>query len=237
MSRVRAVSFDFGQTLATLDETLLREKVARLAPGVALGAEAVAAGTRAGWAVYDRAVRSGEGGHPWKRFMETLLDVAGLSDDATRAAVVDALWDDQPRVNLWRRPIAPMIALCRELRDAGVPIGVLSNSEGRLRELMDEMDLTSTFSAIGDSGRIGVEKPDPRIFGWMAGALGVAPAEVVHVGDVRGADVDGALSAGLAAIWYEGDPTVDLGPRGRVCHGADEVRTALVELGLSLASV
>jgi HAD superfamily hydrolase (TIGR01509 family) len=233
MSAPRAVSFDFGQTLATLDGALLAEKLSRLAPGATFTADAIEAGTRRGWAVYDAAVRAGASGHPWKRFMETLLEVAGLEDPELRATTVDALWDDQPRVNLWRKPIDGMLDLCRSLSAAGVQIGVLSNSEGKLVELMHEMDIVPLFRAVADSGKLGIEKPDPRIFHWMADALGVLPEEVVHIGDVRGADVDGALAVGMFAIWYGGDRSVDLGPRGHVCHGHEEVRATLRALGVS----
>lgn len=233
MSAARAVSFDFGQTLATLDGALLGQKLARLAPGVRFSAEGIEEGTRAGWAVYDAAVRAGASGHPWKRFMDTLLEVAGLGDPALRATTVDALWDDQPRVNLWRKPIDGMLDLCRELAAAGVPTGVLSNSEGKLLELMHEMDIVPLFRAVADSGKLGFEKPDPRIFHWMADALAVPAEEIVHIGDVRGADVDGALAVGMFAIWYGGDRSVDLGARGHVCHGHDEVRATLRALGVT----
>jgi len=47
----------------------------------------------------------------------------------------------------------------------------------------------------------GVGKPDPRIFHAAAQAAGVAPHEVLHVGDDVALDVLGGLKAGMQAVW------------------------------------
>jgi FMN hydrolase / 5-amino-6-(5-phospho-D-ribitylamino)uracil phosphatase len=49
----------------------------------------------------------------------------------------------------------------------------------------------------------GALKPDARIFERLVDAAGVAPAEILHVGDDPEADVGGATSAGLAAAWIQ----------------------------------
>lgn len=54
----------------------------------------------------------------------------------------------------------------------------------------------------------GMAKPDPRIFLAAADLLGVAPAEVLHVGDDPAMDICGARDAGLRTAWInrEGRP-------------------------------
>ncbi|MEO7068319.1 MAG: HAD family hydrolase [Rhodanobacter sp.] len=47
----------------------------------------------------------------------------------------------------------------------------------------------------------GAAKPDPRIFLAAATQLGVAPADILHVGDDPAMDVAGAHAAGLRAAW------------------------------------
>ncbi|TAL90477.1 MAG: HAD family hydrolase [Rhodanobacter sp.] len=47
----------------------------------------------------------------------------------------------------------------------------------------------------------GVAKPDPRIFLAAADVLGVAPAQVLHVGDDPVMDMRGAREAGLRTAW------------------------------------
>lgn len=54
------------------------------------------------------------------------------------------------------------------------------------------------------SDEVGVPKPDPAIFRAALGATGAAPAEAVHIGDLRRTDVAGAWAAGMAAIRFAG---------------------------------
>ncbi|HYH48605.1 MAG TPA: HAD-IA family hydrolase, partial [Acidimicrobiia bacterium] len=51
-----------------------------------------------------------------------------------------------------------------------------------------------------DSDVVGVAKPDPAIFHLALEACGVAPERVLHVGDTVGADVKGALAAGVRPV-------------------------------------
>jgi putative hydrolase of the HAD superfamily len=241
--RARACSFDFGQTLASLDTRLLSEKLGRRGV-VALEAE-LDAGLRAAWATYDQAVRAGLGGHPWRVFMRALLEPVARDGEAPLEArrldeTVEWLWSEQPKENLWRKPIDGMLQLCRDLAGRGVPIGVLSNSEGKLRELIAEMGLSELLPLVADSGVLGIEKPDRRIFEWLGREIGVELGSVVHVGDSLEADVEGAIAAGMFAIWFSpsggagrADPSrVSSLERVRICGDAAEVRGVLAELGL-----
>jgi putative hydrolase of the HAD superfamily len=51
------------------------------------------------------------------------------------------------------------------------------------------------------SDEVGVRKPDPRIFRIAAEKLGVAPNEIIHVGDNLKSDVWGAKNAGFTAVY------------------------------------
>ena len=112
-------------------------------------------------------------------------------------------------------------------------MGIVSNSEGRLAELVEEMGRRHLFHAIVDSGKLGVEKPNPAIFEHAAEQLGVPLHAVTHVGDAWEADVRGALAAGCRAIYFSQEPMPSPGAREpkalRVVRafGAEEVRRAL----------
>jgi putative hydrolase of the HAD superfamily len=214
---LRAVTFDFGQTLCELDGAMLSARLCERAvrvPAAALDRE-VAGAFRA----YDDAVRAGESGHPWKLLMRTLLARAGAP--APRLGeLVDWLWDEQPRRNLWRRPIPGMLELVDDLRAAGLALGVVSNSEGGLAALVEELGWAGRFCVIADSGVLGFEKPGREIFAWAAERLGVPLASLAHVGDSAAADVAGALGAGAHAVLFRGD--------------AAEARHALSALGAAI---
>ena len=54
---------------------------------------------------------------------------------------------------------------------------------------------------ISGDAAVGVRKPDPRIFRLACEELGAKPAETVMVGDNLEADIGGALSAGMQAVF------------------------------------
>ena len=177
----------------------------------------------------------GEGGHPWKTFMRALLVGGAVEGDVD--ALVDFLWDAQPTRNLWRRPVPGMLELAKELVDAGVGVAIISNSEGHLAELLAEVGLAELFPIVLDSGKLGLEKPDPRIFERALAELGAKPHEAVHIGDSFAADVRGALGAGLAAVWFRGraPATTEL-DRDRALRADDaaSARAALRDLGVPI---
>jgi putative hydrolase of the HAD superfamily len=57
------------------------------------------------------------------------------------------------------------------------------------------------FEASLGAADLGVAKPDPRIFHAALERLELAPAQVLHVGDDPQLDVEGAVKAGLPAVW------------------------------------
>jgi putative hydrolase of the HAD superfamily len=216
------VTFDAGQTLIDLDATFLAKRLAER--GVAVEPSAIIAAAPAAWRRYDALVDIATG-HPWRELVGTLLAGAGVDEPAI-PALVEWLWTEQPRANLWRAPIPDMVALARELSARGVRVAVLSNSEGRLAELLAEIGLADAFAAIIDSGRVGIEKPDRRIFDHTLAALG-ATAPGIHIGDSWPADIAGALGAGWRAIWFGRRASPVDEPRVAIAHDAADVRAIL----------
>lgn len=212
------ITFDAGQTLVELDLPLLARRLEER--GVRVAPAALADAIPAAWRRYDELV-DGSHGHPWHELMEALLTGAGVS----QPGLVDWLWSEQPRVNLWRRPIPDMVALARELTAGGAAVAVLSNSEGTLAELFEEIGLAAPFTAIIDSGVVGISKPDRRIFDHALARTGRRTG--IHIGDSWPADILGALGAGWRAVWYGRRATAAGDPRVAVAHSAAEVRAAL----------
>ena len=169
--------------------------------------------------------------------MRALLDRAApsASADALMRAV-DFLWEQQPVKNLWRRPIPGMIELVDELIAANIKVAVVSNSEGRLAELIEEMGWSNRFAVVADSGKIGIQKPDRAIFAWAAERIDVPLERIVHIGDSFAADVDGALTAGMSAIWFDPAAKEPVPPRCRIAHDAKTTREALETFGIFISS-
>lgn len=215
-----------------LDLAFLARRLAER--GVAAPPSALAAAAPAAWQHYDSLVAPA-GGHPWKALMAALLGGAGVSAERV-GLLVDWLWDEQPRANLWRAEIPGMVALARELSARGVRVAVLSNSEGGLADLLAEIGIADAFAAVIDSGRIGIEKPDRRIFDHALAVLG-ATRPGIHIGDSWPADIAGALGAGWRAIWFGRRATPVADPRVAIARDAGDVRAVLARwLGGALAA-
>lgn len=187
----------------------------------------------------------------WCRFEGEALPLEGLRS-----------WSPEYRSESWHRALAAQgvvdLALARELGEAFVVqrrarhmlfpdvlpalaalrathrLGLLTNGAVCLqREKIDACGLTSRFDAIVVSGELGVGKPDPSVFAHILARLGTSPGEAVMVGDSLARDVEGALAAGLSAIWLnrggerEGSP-----PSGAIeVAGLDELVLVLQALG------
>jgi putative hydrolase of the HAD superfamily len=231
---VRAVTFDFGQTLAEMDTTMLAARLAER--GVVVPFAALEAARPAMWRRYNEAIREGLGGHPWVLLMATLLRSAGVAEPAV-LPLSEWLFTEQPRRNLWRRPIAGMIERVRALRQRGIPVGVISNSEGALEALIAEMGWTNDFDVVADSGALGMEKPDRAIFDWTLARLGRTASEAVHVGDSWSADYLGARAAGMRAVLFRGrelmpaDAELVEDDRGAACESPDGLDEVLQRWG------
>lgn len=226
---MKALGFDFGQTLAELDYEFvgrrLAERSARFDPAAAR------ATSQRAWQVYGEKKSSGHA-LAWRAMMEEQLRGGRVPEERV-AELASWLWDEQPKKNLWRRPIAGMIELVRELRRAGVPLAIISNSEGYLAELVAELGWGGDFDVVVDSGRVGVDKPDPRIFRHACAALGVPVSELLHVGDAWEADVQGALGASASAVWFDSRHGERMLPaRVYGASSAAELREVLARLGV-----
>jgi HAD superfamily hydrolase (TIGR01509 family) len=192
--RYDAILFDAGNTLVHLDHA----RVAEIA-GQGVDEAAVWRGDRA---VRTNAVLLGRlaGGHleAWRSYMEFALEAAGLEPEAAANAAARVFHAHLQR-NLWRRVPGDVEPTLRHLRAAGYVVGVISNAEGTVAELLRDVGLAPLLDFVIDSHHVGVEKPDPRIFALGLEKSGTEPGRTLYVGDIYTVDVVGARNAGLDA--------------------------------------
>jgi len=132
----------------------------------------------------------------WGRVVATMLARAGVPEDAL-ADVVSRAWIRHVEHNLWSLVPEGFEAAMAEVRAAGVKVAIVSNSEGMLDRLFRKLGIFDCFDAIVDSGKVGVEKPDPRIFRIACEETGTTEARGLHLGDTYATDVLGAQAAGM----------------------------------------
>lgn len=87
-----------------------------------------------------------------------------------------------------------------KLRGAGLELGVVSNFEEWLEQLLEELGVIDFFRVRVISGVEGMEKPDPRIFRLAMERAGVSPEGSVYVGDNPEFDVGPAAAVGMHPV-------------------------------------
>lgn len=97
-------------------------------------------------------------------------------------------------------PFEDALDALQALKDAGVPMVVISNWDYSLHRVLRVQGLSDYFSHVFASLEEGVEKPDSRLFQIALNALGLEAPDVLHVGDHPGDDYAGATEAGLQAL-------------------------------------
>ena len=86
------------------------------------------------------------------------------------------------------------------LRTRAVALGVISNMDRTLPQLLAQLGVDGYMSVVVSSGEVGLTKPQPEIFRVALERTGVAPEEALYVGDQYENDVLGARQAGLTPI-------------------------------------
>jgi putative hydrolase of the HAD superfamily len=93
---------------------------------------------------------------------------------------------------------------CRPALEAlvarGLKLGIISNFEPWLEEILRLEGVLELFSALAISGVLGVAKPQPAIFHAALDEAGVAPEAAIHVGDHPDVDGAAARAVGIAPV-------------------------------------
>jgi putative hydrolase of the HAD superfamily len=140
----------------------------------------------------------------WNVYFSKLLTWVGVAEDR-QATIIDKLIarEKASALGLWRRVEPGLRLILSELRHRGYKLGVVSNSDGRLREKFRALQLEPYFDLILDSDEVGIEKPDSRLFQLALRQCGLKPSDALYIGDLYSVDVLAARSAGLRALLYD----------------------------------
>ena len=93
------------------------------------------------------------------------------------------------------------VSSLQKWKNHGVQLGVISNFDSRLTEILEILELRRFFSSITISSRAGFAKPDQNIFEIALSKHQIQPQQAWHIGDNITADYQGAKNAGMKAFW------------------------------------
>lgn len=198
ISRIRAVSIDLDDTLWPIWPTIRRAETVLLgwlthnAPATA----ALFSDTQALRAIRDQMVSL----RP-----DLVHDLSALRRESIRQALIqagdepalaepafDLFFAERMRVELFDDAHDTLAFL-----SARYPVVAVSNGNADVHRI----GIGHYFRRSISAAEFGVAKPDVRIFHAAAQAVDVLPHEVLHIGDDAALDAQGALNAGMQAVW------------------------------------
>jgi len=80
-------------------------------------------------------------------------------------------------------------------------MGIVSNFYGNLDRVLVECRLDKLISAVADSSKIGVFKPELGIFNDAIRQLRIAPGQIAMIGDSLAKDCAPAHRLGMSSVW------------------------------------
>jgi putative hydrolase of the HAD superfamily len=90
--------------------------------------------------------------------------------------------------------------LLERLKSDGLKLGVISNFDYRLYQILDGLGLSGFFDSITISSEAGHAKPRREVFDVALARAKVAAGDAMHIGDSEHLDFAPALALGMAAI-------------------------------------
>ncbi|MBV9094896.1 MAG: HAD-IA family hydrolase [Streptosporangiaceae bacterium] len=155
----------------------------------------------------------------WREYLASYVTACGVTGGRCGALAAEIVRASTG--STWTHVGTGALEGLRALAARGLPIGVVSNSDGSVQSELCRLGIcyvpdgrppppeaAAAAEAAGvpvgvvvDSAVVGVAKPDPAIFRIALDALGVPEgATVLHVGDSLRYDVAGALAAGVRPV-------------------------------------
>jgi len=202
---VRAVLFDAGETLVhpspsfpELFTSVLAAAGHRRAP------DAVIEASRSVFHRFSEAARDNElwttsqerSERFWKSVYERMLEELGLPGDVALRDALYVTFTDPANYALFDDVHEALASLDA----AGLALGIVSNFEAWLEDLLGSLGVRERFEVRVISGLEGVEKPDAAIFERALERIGHDAADVVYVGDNPEFDVEPAAAVGMTPV-------------------------------------
>ena len=185
MKPVRAVLFDFAETLLVPEDTTAMIRAGLSMLGGRSGPEEE----------IDRIARDIESlftsteyrGTRGRRDLSSadhraVFTAAFSAAEAMSEGLADAMYDRLTEPASWKPYVDTRPALA-ELREHGLLVGVVSDIGFDIRPIFSHHRLSEFVQTFALSFEQGVVKPDPRLFEVAMRSLGVEPAETLMVGD------------------------------------------------------
>ena len=199
---IRAILFDAAGTLFYLTKTV-GDHYAYVGREVGLDLDAQQL-ERAFHAVWQRMPRRPAIDGPrenddkgwWRELVGRVFDqVAPSLSELDRDNFFEVAYEHFAEAGVWKL-YPEVLGVLEQLRER-FQLAVISNFDGRLRLILQNLGISKYFGQVFISSELGADKPDPEIFRRALKVMDLDANEVLHVGDDPERDWKAANEAGL----------------------------------------
>src|SRR6266576_4776291 len=200
---IKAIFFDAVGTLFRLTKTV-GDHYAYVGGevGLDLDAQTLERAFRAAWKqMPQRAAIDGPREDDDKGWWHELVDlvlarVAPSLNELDRDNFFEIAYEHFAEAGVWE--LYPEVSGVLEKLSPRFQLAVISNFDGRLRMILEQLGISKFFKHVFLSSELGADKPDPEIFRRALNVIHREPNEVLHVGDDPERDWKAAASVGLS---------------------------------------
>jgi len=133
----------------------------------------------------------------WRELVYLVLDeVAPSLSELDRDNFFEIAYEHFAEAGVWE--LYPEVVDVLEKLRPHFQLAVISNFDGRLRFILEELGISKCFTIVFISSELGADKPDPEIFRRALKIVELPPGYVLHVGDDPERDWEAASTAGLS---------------------------------------
>jgi putative hydrolase of the HAD superfamily len=138
----------------------------------------------------------------WRDLVDRVLDqVAPGTKELDRDAFFEVAYSHFAEAGVWA--LYPEVIEVLEVLRPRFQLSIISNFDGRLRMILEQLGISKFFAHVFLSSEIGADKPDVAIYDRALKLSGTTPNEALHVGDDPVRDWKGAESAGMSVFRLE----------------------------------
>ncbi len=133
----------------------------------------------------------------WRQLVNLVLDETSPTlGELDRDNFFEIAYEHFTEAGAWE--LYPEVLEVLEKLTPRFQLSVVSNFDGRLRMILEQLGVSKFFKQVFLSSELGADKPDPEIFRRALNVIRLQPNEVLHVGDDPERDWKAGTTAGLS---------------------------------------
>ncbi len=133
----------------------------------------------------------------WRQLVDLVLDETSQTlGEHDRDNFFEIAYEHFTEAGVWE--LYPEVLEVLEKLTPRFQLSVVSNFDGRLRMILEQLGVSKFFKQVFLSSELGADKPDPEIFRRALNVIRLQPNEVLHVGDDPERDWKAGTAAGLS---------------------------------------